>query len=256
VRCPGGISRDRLIGVAPRGGVGSVTPTDGGTQASRARAPRWRHTRPRTRGRPPHAHACGAAFGMRGVSGMPRVSGRAWLRGEGACGLRGGGTRSEWCGAGRCTPDPLAASRSDHVHRSMKRGSSLGARALHPGLDLDWSSRAAAWLLPSAIGIHMAMRSVLSVHRMHVRTRGRPSHAHTCGAAFGMRGVSGMPRPSCERPRNGCAGERKKEGGLPFEVHSRCTKEDLSSTSKVTGTHTSLRSGHRGAPFSLFLVLT
>ena len=51
---------------------------------------------------------------------------------EWACGLRGGGTRSEWCGAGRCTPDPLAASRSDHVHRSMKRGSSLGARALHP----------------------------------------------------------------------------------------------------------------------------
>jgi hypothetical protein len=77
VRCPGGISRDRLIGVAPRGGVGSVTPTDGGTQASRARAPRCRHTRPRTRGRLPHAHACGAAFGMRGVSGMPRVNGRA-----------------------------------------------------------------------------------------------------------------------------------------------------------------------------------
>ena len=95
------------------------------------------HMHVRTRGRPPHAHTCGAAFGMRGVSGMPRVSGRAWLRGDGGCGLRGGGARSEWCGAGRCTPDPLAASRSDHVHRSMKRGSSLGARALHPGLDLD-----------------------------------------------------------------------------------------------------------------------
>jgi len=38
---------------------------------------------PRTRGRPRHAHTCGAAFGMRGVSGMPRVSGRAWLRGDG-----------------------------------------------------------------------------------------------------------------------------------------------------------------------------
>ena len=46
--------------------------------------------------------------------------------------MRGGDARSEWCGAGRCTPDPLAASRSFHVHRSMKRGSSLGARALHP----------------------------------------------------------------------------------------------------------------------------
>ena len=51
---------DSFVGVAPRGGgVGSVSPTDGGTQASRARAPRWRHTRPGTRGRPPHAHACG-----------------------------------------------------------------------------------------------------------------------------------------------------------------------------------------------------
>ena len=46
--------------------------------------------------------------------------------------MRGGDARSEWCGAGRCTPDPLAASRSFHVHRSMKRGSSLGAKALHP----------------------------------------------------------------------------------------------------------------------------
>ena len=50
---------------------------------------------------------------------------------EGACGLRGGGTRSEWCGAGRCTPAPLLASRSDHVHRSMKRGSSLGVTMDH-----------------------------------------------------------------------------------------------------------------------------
>ena len=57
---------------------------------------------------------------------------------------------------------------------------------MHPGLDLGWSCRAAAWLLPSAIGIPMAMRSVLSVHCMYVRTIGRPSHAHTCGAAFGM----------------------------------------------------------------------
>ena len=74
----GCIRRDRLVGVAPRGGgVGSVSPTDGGTRASRARAPRWRHTQPRTIGRPPHAHTCGAALGVRGVSGMPRVSGRA-----------------------------------------------------------------------------------------------------------------------------------------------------------------------------------
>ena len=171
--------------------------------------------------------------------------------------MRGGGARAEWCGAGRCTPDPLAASRSDHVHRSMKRGSSLGARALHPGLDLGWSSRAAAWLLPSAIGIPMAMRSVLSVHRMHVRTRGRPPHARTCGAAFGMRGVSGMPRVN-GRAIWLCWREWKKEGGLPFEVHSRCTKEDLSSTSKVTGTHTSLTSDRaiEGPHFHAFLDLT
>ena len=57
-------------------------------------------------------------------------------------------------GAGRCTPDPLA-SRNNQVHRSMKRGSSLSARAFAS------SSRAAAWLLPGAIGIPMAIRSVL-----------------------------------------------------------------------------------------------
>ena len=68
-------------------------------------------------------------------------------------------------------------------------------------------------------GFLRPMRSVLSVHRMHVRTRGRPPHAHTCGAAFGMRGVSGMPRVWCERPRNGlgnlcwlCSGESEKRG--------------------------------------------
>ena len=50
---------------------------------------------------------------------------------------------------------------------------------MHPGLDLGWSCRAAAWLLPSAIGIPMAMRSVLSVHCMYVRTIGRPrTHIH------------------------------------------------------------------------------
>jgi hypothetical protein len=170
VRCPGGISRDRLIGVAPRGGVGSVTPTDGGTQASRARAPRWRHTRPRTRGRPPHAHACGAAFGMRGVSGMPRVSGcarmveRRWGE-EGACSLRGGGTRSEWCGAGRCTPDPLAASRSDHVHRSMKRSSSLGARAFASRPCVTSTSATATMTLRSATRRLRPTRSAAACRR-------------------------------------------------------------------------------------------
>ena len=56
--------------------------------------------------------AC-AAFPECLVLAAERVVERRWGE-EGACGLRGEGTRSEWCGSGRCTPDPLAASRSDH----------------------------------------------------------------------------------------------------------------------------------------------
>ena len=133
---------------------------------------------------------------------------------EWACGLRGGGARSEWCGAGRCTPDPLAASRSDLVHRSMKRGSSLGPRAFasRPRSRLVLSSCSLAPPKRDRDSYGHAQRSVgTSLACSHERAPvartymwGRVRHARRFRNA------------SCERPRNGlgngCAGESVKRG--------------------------------------------
>jgi hypothetical protein len=81
----------------------------------------------------------------------------------------------------------------------------------------------------------------------HTASHERAPAARTC--MWGrVRHARRFRNASCERPRmpHGCAGESGKKR---VDLHSRCTKEDLSSTSKVTGTHPTLRSGHRGAPF-------
>ena len=70
------------------------------TGVASTRSPVAPHAASHERARPPHAHTCGAAFGMRGVSGMPRVSGRARAHGGAGEGGKRGGMHSILCARG------------------------------------------------------------------------------------------------------------------------------------------------------------